>query len=241
MFRIHARLAIPLALLGCLPAMPAAALLPRFIPSAPAIPTEKWRRPRGPARRRKVRDRDRRTTSFSRNHLDHQRDLHRPADRRWQRRARCGVEIYRVFPTTRMSGARVGRQLLDAATCPRGSIRPPTSRSSSATRRPAACDSRPVCWTPASPRTTRCSRAAFIRHRTRPPAATAQSRARKCEFDRELHPRFAPPRRPLFLRASGRGYGRRRQFLLAVGAEADRRPRDTIPARLHRPAKLDPR
>ena len=39
-------------------------------------------------------------------------------------------------------------------------------------------------------------------------------------FDRELHRRLAPPRQPLFLRASGRAG--QRQFLLAVGAEADR-------------------
>ena len=204
--------------------------------SAPAIRTEKSRR--RPVRMlRRIRNRvGRRLRPYAWD-VNHQRDLHRPPARRGADVSEVIVEIYRVFPNDsdvgRTSGPRRSRRRM----CRRASIRRPMSRSTPRSRpRLKFHDQRAGRDFTAANSVTPGGIHPIPDHHT---GGNGPATGRGGAIHRNLHHPLPPPCGSLFLRAPGRT-GRRR-LPLAVGAETDRRAGDTVPARLHRPPKLDPR
>ncbi len=176
----HARFVIPLAMLGSLPAMPAAALLPAVYSFSTGDPDGRMATASRPGDGSEIRDRDRGRFHSLNNHLDHRRDLHRPAHWRWQCEQRAGRNLPRV--SERLGCRQNDRPedntaVLDAE-CADASQFALRHR----IRGARWCDGRPelqdrYARTPASPRTTRCNQGASIPNRARRRAGTVPSRA----------------------------------------------------------------
>ena len=148
------------------------------------------------------------------------------------------VEIYRVFPedsdVTRTSG-------------------PPTFSTSQVPTRvnspsDVAFDARDIdsgltfstdVLSASSPQPTRCSPAASIPLPTFNTGGNGPVTGEEVQFSVTFTTPFLLPADHYFFVPQVQLI--RRRFLVAVGAEADRSAGDAVPARLHRPAKLDPR
>ena len=195
MFKTHARFAIPLSLLGCLPALPAAALLPAVYTFSTGSPDGSMATASRPESTGKFEietgDDFTLTTTTSINSATFTGLLTGDGSV-----SNVRVEIYRVFPFDSVppvgQRADAGQFALRQRICGTG-----------------RCDGRAeLCDQAGGPQLHRRQLGAAGGH----PSITGPNHRRQWSSDRrgsrvrcELHSWFAPPRRSLLLRASGRG------------------------------------